>query len=160
MTGRPPAQRLAERLIRRACRRLPGGIRDERYREWAAELPAIIHDPDVRFALLRSARTLRYAAGVYRTTRHLPQAASAPAWGERQPAIFPRPDGVIPAIAAVAAWAIILGLARAFPAVVSSSGPWHPLVIAALFLPAALVALAVIRFARWLRRRSRQTPGP
>lgn len=84
----------------------------------------------------------------------------APAWGERQPAIFPRPDGVIPAIAAVALWGALLGLARAFPAVAASSGPWHPLVIAALFVPSALMAPAVIRFVRWMRRRSRHPPGP
>jgi hypothetical protein len=40
-----------------------GDTRDERYREWAAEVPAILHDPDIRFALLRSARALRFAAG-------------------------------------------------------------------------------------------------
>jgi hypothetical protein len=159
VTGRPHAQRIAEHLIRRACRRLPGDVRDERYREWAAELPAIVGDPDVRYAFLRTARMLRYAAGVARSTRRLPQAVGAPAWGERQPAIFPRPDGVVPAIAAVALWGTLLGLARAFPAVITSSGPWHPLVIAALFAPSALMALAVIRFVRWLRRRSRHTPG-
>ena len=48
VTRRPPAQRIAEHLIRRACRRLPGDTRDERYREWAAELPAILHDHDVQ----------------------------------------------------------------------------------------------------------------
>jgi hypothetical protein len=160
VTRRPPAQRIAEHLIRRACRRLPADLRDERYREWAAELPAIIGDPGIRFAFLRSARALRYAAGVARTTRHLPRAAGAPAWGERQPAIFPRPDGIIPAIAAVASWITLVVLARAFPAVATSSGPWLPLFIVVIFLPDALIALAVIRFVRWWRRRSRQPPGP
>jgi hypothetical protein len=156
VTSRPPAQRIAEHLIRRACRRLPGDIRDERYREWAAELPAIIGDPDLRFALLRTARTLRYAAGVYRTTRHLPRAASAPAWGERQPAIFPRPDGVIPAIAAVIAWVAVIGLARAFP----PAGPWPPLILPMALLPTILAVIAIVRFVRWLRRRSSRTPHP
>jgi hypothetical protein len=160
VTIRPPAQRIAEHLIRRACRRLRGDLRDERYREWAAELPPIFGDPDIRFAFLRSARALRYAAGVSRSARHLPRAASAPAWGARQPAIFPRPDGVIPAIAAVATWVTILALARAFPAAITSPGPWHPLLMAVPILPAALGALAVIRFLRWLRRRSRQAPDP
>ena len=50
LTRRPLAQRIAEHLIRRACRYLPGEIRDERSREWAAELPAILHDPGIRFA--------------------------------------------------------------------------------------------------------------
>ena len=156
MTSRPPAQRIAEHLIRRACRRLPGEIRDERYREWAAELPAIVGDPDIRFAFLRTSRTLRYAAGIYRTTRHLPQAADAPAWGERQPAIFPRPEGVIPAIAAVIAWAAVIGLARAFP----PGGPWTSLILPLALLPSTLAVIAIVRFVRWLRRRSGQTPQP
>ena len=33
-----------EYLVARACRRLPAGIREERYREWVAELPVILHD--------------------------------------------------------------------------------------------------------------------
>jgi hypothetical protein len=76
MTSRPRAQRLAEHLIRRACRRLPGDTRDDRYREWAAELPAILHDPDIRFRLHRSARALLYAADHTRSTRRLPRAAA------------------------------------------------------------------------------------
>jgi hypothetical protein len=156
VTRRPPAQRIAEQLNRRACRRLPGGIPDERYREWVAELPAIIGDPDIRFAFLRSARALRYAVGVYRATRHLPRAVGAPAWGGRQPAIFPRPDGVLPAIAAVIAWLAVLGLARAFP----PGGPWMALILPMALLPSTLAVIAIVRFVRWSRRRSRQTPDP
>jgi hypothetical protein len=48
VTGRPAAQRAAEFLIRRACRRLPAGMREDRYREWTAELGAIRHDRPVR----------------------------------------------------------------------------------------------------------------
>jgi hypothetical protein len=48
VTTRPAAQRIAELLIRVACRRLPGGVREERRREWCAELLAILDDPDVR----------------------------------------------------------------------------------------------------------------
>jgi hypothetical protein len=40
--------RTGEYLVRRACRRLPPDIRDDRYREWTAELPAILHDPQIR----------------------------------------------------------------------------------------------------------------
>ncbi len=36
----------------RACRRLPAGIREERYREWVAELPVILRDRDAGPALL------------------------------------------------------------------------------------------------------------
>jgi Phospholipase_D-nuclease N-terminal len=69
VTRPPRAQRAAEHLIARACRRLPGEAGDERYREWAAELPAILDDPDTRSGVLRSARALRYAAGICRCTR-------------------------------------------------------------------------------------------
>ncbi len=55
--------RIGEYLIARACRRLPIETRDERYREWAAELPAILRDPDTRLAAHRAVRMLRYAAG-------------------------------------------------------------------------------------------------
>ncbi len=160
MTSGPPAQRIAGHLLRRACRRLPGDIRDERYREWAAELPAIIHDPDVRFAFLRSARALRYAAGVARSTRHLPAAGAAVPWGTRQAAIFPRPDGIFPAIAGVLAWITLIVLAGAFPAAAASPSLWPPLFIAVLLVPDVLIAVAIIRFVRWYRRRSRQAPHP
>lgn len=86
MTGRPYTQRLAERLIHRACRRLPGGTGDERYREWAAELPAILRDPGVRLPLLRSARALSYAAGTYRSARYLRRAAAHPPSSPRRKA--------------------------------------------------------------------------
>jgi hypothetical protein len=159
VTSRPPAQRIAEHLLRRACRRLPGDIRDERYREWAAELPAIIHDPGIRVAFLRSARALRYTLGIARSTRHLPAAGASPR-GTRQAAIFPRPDGVFLAIAGVAAWITLIVLAGAFPAAAASPGLWPPLFIAVLLVPDVLIALAIIRFVRWYRRRSRQAPHP
>ncbi len=159
MTSRPPAQRIAEHLLRRACRRLPGDIRDERYREWAAELPAIIHDPVIRVAFLRSACALRYAVGVARSTRHLPAVGASPR-GTRQPAIFPRPDGIFPAIAGVVAWMTLIVLAGAFPAAAASPGLWPPLFIAVLLVPDVLIAVAIIRFVRWYRRRSRHTPDP
>lgn len=59
-----PAGRLAALLIRGACRRLPAGARDERRREWAAELPAILHDPQTAVAV-RPVRALAYAAGIW-----------------------------------------------------------------------------------------------
>ena len=76
--------RLGEYLVGRACRRLPPGTRDERYREWAAELPAILHDREIRFAPYRAVRMLGYAADTLRGTvlapgrpRRLPAARSA-----------------------------------------------------------------------------------
>ena len=69
MRGDELAGRLAEWLIGRACRHLPAGVRDERCREWTAELPAVLADPDVRSGWPRSARALRFAAGTIRTAR-------------------------------------------------------------------------------------------
>jgi hypothetical protein len=160
VTRRPPAQRIAEHLIRRACRHLPGDTRDERYREWTAELAAILHDPDIRFAPLRSAHALSYAVGISRSTRHLHGTAGIPPRDTRQPAIFPRPDGVLPAIAAVALWFTMLALGTAFPSAFSSPSPWMPLVVAAAFVPNLLFVVAIGRFVLWLRRRRRHTPDP
>ena len=60
--------RIGEYLVRRASRRLPRGVRQDRYEEWTAELPAILHDPQTRPALLRAARMLFYAADTLRGT--------------------------------------------------------------------------------------------
>jgi hypothetical protein len=60
--------RLGEYLVGRACRRLPKDIGEERYREWAAELPAILHDPQIRLAPRRAVRMLGYAADTFRGT--------------------------------------------------------------------------------------------
>jgi hypothetical protein len=68
MRGERPLLRAGEYLIGRSCRRLPGQIRDERYREWTAELPAILHDPGTRFAVRRAVRMLGYAADTIRGT--------------------------------------------------------------------------------------------
>jgi len=68
MRGERPLLRLGEYLVSRACQRLPQDIREERYREWAAELPAIQHDPQMRGALRRTARMLAYAADTVRGT--------------------------------------------------------------------------------------------
>jgi hypothetical protein len=63
MTDRTMSQRIAAGVIRRASSRLLADMRDDRCREWTAELPAILQDSDVRFGLLRSLHALRYAAG-------------------------------------------------------------------------------------------------
>lgn len=60
--------RLGEYLLGRACQRLPQDTREERYREWAAELPAILHDPKIRLAPRRAIRMLGYAADTFRGT--------------------------------------------------------------------------------------------
>jgi hypothetical protein len=64
MKGERGLIRLGECFIGLACRRLPAKTRDERYREWTAELPAILDDPDVRFTWHRATRMVRYSAGI------------------------------------------------------------------------------------------------
>jgi hypothetical protein len=64
-------QRIAEWLIRAACRRLPADVRAERCREWAAELPAILGDVSVRSSFLRALRVLAFCVGIAKTTRQL-----------------------------------------------------------------------------------------
>jgi hypothetical protein len=68
MRGERQLLRLGEYLVRRACHRLPHDAREERYREWAAELPAILHDPQIRPAPRRAVRMLGYAADTFRGT--------------------------------------------------------------------------------------------
>lgn len=68
MKGERWLLRVGEFLVRRAARRLPGRLRDERHREWAAELPVILHDPDLRPGLRRAARMLGYALDTIRGT--------------------------------------------------------------------------------------------
>jgi hypothetical protein len=57
-----------EYLVARACRRLPAEIREERYEEWVAELPVILHDRDAGPALLRVVHMLTFAADTLRGT--------------------------------------------------------------------------------------------
>jgi hypothetical protein len=57
-----------EYLVARACRRLPAGIKEERYQEWVAELPVILHDRDAGPALLRVVHMLTFAADTLRGT--------------------------------------------------------------------------------------------
>ncbi len=68
MRAEPALLRIGEYLVRRACHRLPPETRDERYREWAAELPAILHDREIRLAPYRAVRMLGYAADTLRGT--------------------------------------------------------------------------------------------
>jgi hypothetical protein len=57
-----------EYLVARACRRLPAEIREQRYREWVAELPVILHDRDAGPAPRRVLRMLTFAADTLRGT--------------------------------------------------------------------------------------------
>jgi hypothetical protein len=55
-------------LVARAARRLPAAARDERRREWEAELPVILGDPEIKPAAARAARMLWFAADTLRGT--------------------------------------------------------------------------------------------
>ncbi|HWN61972.1 MAG TPA: hypothetical protein VNO25_15060 [Streptosporangiaceae bacterium] len=101
-----PLLRAGEYLVGRSCRHLPGPIRDERYREWTAELPAILNDPDTKPAVRRAVRMLRYAADTIRgTTLASGRARRRPA--ARRTAMIAR--HVIPALPAAAflLWATV-----------------------------------------------------
>jgi len=164
VTGDQRARRIAEFVIRRAGRRLPAGVRAERCREWAAELPAILGDPGIRGPALRRARALRYAAGVYRGARRVgrpagqPRRAAPTAWAsrsQRRPLERPTlPDGVILIAAAVAVWASGLVLLNVFPPGGSADYP----VLAVSFASQVLAATGIVRLVRWYRRRSRESP--
>jgi hypothetical protein len=71
VSAAPRGQRIAGWLIRAACRRLPADVRAERYREWTAELPAILGDESIRLSVLRALRALAFCVGISRTTRQL-----------------------------------------------------------------------------------------
>jgi|SRR5215467_7395848 len=68
MKGERQLLGIGECLIGLACQQLPEDIREERHREWVAELPAILHDPQVRLASWRAVRMLGYAADTLRGT--------------------------------------------------------------------------------------------
>lgn len=124
MSGTQPSQRIAERLIRASCRRLPEDERAERCREWSAELPAILDDTSIRLPILRAVQALRYSAGISRTTRHLNRgsgrSARAGTAGWRDGAIPARPTTPGPRLTiGVIVWLVIIfaavALLRAHP---------------------------------------------
>jgi hypothetical protein len=75
MRGEQRLLRFGEYLVGRACQQLPQDIREERYREWVAELPPILHDPQIRPAPRRAVRMLGYAADTLRGTIMTPGTA-------------------------------------------------------------------------------------
>ena len=79
MSRAPLVQRVAEWLIRAACRRLPADVRAEHCREWTAELPAILDDQSLRPPFRRALRVLSFCAGISRTTRQLSRSGRAAA---------------------------------------------------------------------------------
>jgi hypothetical protein len=101
MSGTWIVQRVAERLIGAACRRLPADVRADRCREWTAELAAILDDESIRPSWLRGLRALVFCAGISRATRQLSRPARAGSrrrrnsgWRSGAPRIRPK-DAVI-----------------------------------------------------------------
>lgn len=143
MTRRPAAQRAAEYLIRRACRRLPGDSRDERYREWAAEVPAILHDPDVRFAVLRPARALRFAAGTITSARRSPGAI------RYQPDAAALASAGVRLLISVGIWIVGAGVLTAFP----PHGFWILVTVVAAVLNSGFALIQEVKLVLWFCRR-------
>ena len=135
MRGERPLLRLGEYLVRQACARLPLAVREERYREWAAELPAILHDPHTRPTPRRAVRMLAYAADTVRGT-----AMTTPAEGRhRAPRKAATLDPFLVACLAVVGWDIWT-VVRA---------PGHPLNYLQLAWGLLLVAYPITQLARF-----------
>ena len=89
MSGGRWLLRVGEFLVGRAARHLPAAARDERYQEWAAELPVILGDPEIKPAAARAARMLWFAADTLRGASSggaragPPGTGSARAWWRR-----------------------------------------------------------------------------
>lgn len=66
MRGERWLLRMGEFLVGWAARHLPAAARVERYQEWAAELPVILGDPEIKPAAARAARMLWFAADTLR----------------------------------------------------------------------------------------------
>jgi hypothetical protein len=151
VSGTQPVLRLADRLIRVSCRRLPADERAERCREWSAELPAILDDASIRLPILRAMQALRYSAGISRTTRHLrragDRAARARTSGWRNGAIPVRPTTPGPRLTIGAiVWLVVIFAAVSILRTHPHPDGWPFLLI--LALAAAFDAFCLIDIAR------------
>jgi hypothetical protein len=142
MKGERQLLRIGEYLISRACQRLPSEMRDERCREWTAELPAILRDPDVRLASHRAVRMLHYAIGTIRG------AALAPGNGRRRLTVL-----MTALIGLFSINSLVLGVRSIWHAV-NAPGDWVPY----WGIASSILYLAV--FSRILVRRIRRADEP
>ena len=142
MTGERGLLRVGEYLVGRASRRLPARDRDERCREWAAELPVILRDPEVRSGLRRAVRMLGYALDTIRGTA-LGRGSSRPGGVHRRAS----------RLQAAALWAAIVGVAGSL---FYESGFGTGLEARAA---AWVQGLACLIFLVVVRRRARDLPG-
>lgn len=128
MNGITFVRQVAEHRIRKACLRLPGEMREERFGEWSAELAAILSDPAGGGALRRAARAIRYSAGLPTATRRLRRIADAGDQPARSATAVPWRNGAPPPVprgpafrvtAGVGIWLIfvvtLVALVREFP---------------------------------------------
>lgn len=136
MTGSISGEHLAGYLIRRACRRLPDDIRDDRYREWAAELTAILDDPDIRLPPVRSARALGFAAGLCTSARLLSRPDGS---GSSR-----LPRGVLLMAGAIIIWVAAVEVSSLYPL----DGPWGYVYVAVGGVSETLAIVAVVRAIR------------
>lgn len=148
-------QRIAEGLIRAACRRLPADARAERCQEWTAELPAILTDESIRPSFLRTLRALAFSAGISKTTRRLTRSASA---GSRHARNAQWRTGGLPArpsdllvrlVIGLASWLVFVAGSIALIAFVGTRAhphPWPFLLIVALAI--AFDAFCLLDIAR------------
>ena len=143
----------AEHLIRRACRRLPAGIREECYREWTAETWAILSDTSARPAARRYLAALRYAAGHIRGTRYHPHAQSPErAWlavptRQRLRAVTTTAGIAVCAVSALS------GLAFMFPVVRSAAGGFGEAFSNIVGIAASVLVSVIFLVDRAARRR-------
>ena len=139
MTGR-----IAERIIRRSCRRLPDDSREERCREWTAELHAILEDRGLRPAILRPFRALGYALGIWKCTRHPQLAGGSPERSARRAAAVRVTRGL-------GIYLLVAGLFIGFVQVFRVQGPLPLLVLVVLALCFDGFCLADLARARQVR---------
>jgi amino acid transporter len=97
MTGQKRVQRLADWLIRRSGRRLPDDTREDRLREWTAEVTTILDDAGIT-RLRRKARAIRFSTGVQQAARRMTRPT-----GTQRPRVF-----TVRAAAATAVTAVVL----------------------------------------------------
>jgi hypothetical protein len=152
MTQAPRAQQIAEWLIRTACRQLPADVRAEQYREWTAEVPAILDDQSIRPRFLRALRAFTFCIGISTTTRQLGRPARARSRRTRDSqwrtgAIRARPPDVAVRLAVgLAVWLVIVATVITLGRTLRHSPGW----LVTLVLPLAIgfAAFCIIDIAR------------
>ncbi len=75
---------VAEGVIRLACRRLPASERELRAAEWAAELPAVLSDPDRGSRFRRLLGAVSYTADLFRGVRRIAPHGAVRRWLSEQ----------------------------------------------------------------------------